>query len=95
MNEQYKILEKWLWRYNGKVDETGRLHLNCLCDGTAVFLGNMVYILKQLRCSDIETKCRTVGKDETPPGKPWCNCLFEASGVLPKDLVVKTKNQDE
>lgn len=90
-----EYIAKCLKAFNGKVDDGKRLHLSCLCDSTMVFLKEMVEVLKLLGCTEIETGSRIAGEEETMPGRPWCNCLFEASGVLPKDLVVKVGLDEE
>lgn len=67
--------------YQAKQDETGRIHLRCLCDGTLVFMNDMVVLLKNyLDCIDIKTSYEIV-TEGIPEGKPWCNCLMKASGM--------------
>lgn len=67
----------------GYIDDKNRLHFQFACDGTYIFLDEMVQVLQGLGCTDITVEDETIPKDETPEGKPWCNCLFSASGILP------------
>ena len=67
------------------IDEEGRLHLFSLCDGTLIFLQELVTSLKQMGCSDIRYGQQVLAEG-MPEGKPWMNCLFEASGQLPGRL---------
>lgn len=76
-------LEDTIRAYSGRMEDN-RLYLHCVCDGTYIFLSNMVCALNDLGCTDIKTNERILDERETPEGKPWCNCLFEANGVLPK-----------
>ena len=74
-------LEEALTRYQAKQDKTERIHLKCLCDGTMVFMSDMVVLLqKYLHCKDIETSAEIV-TEGIPEDKPWCNCLMKASGI--------------
>lgn len=70
--------------FPGYISEDGRLHIQCVCDGTYAFLYDMVQWLEFIGCTEIETDTKILKEKEAPAGKPWCNCLFEASGVLPK-----------
>lgn len=67
------------------IEESGRLHLFCLCDGTMVFLQELIDSLRRVGCIDIRHSHQIL-TDGFPQEKPWMNCLFEASGQLPASL---------
>lgn len=46
------------------------------------FLIELVDELLKFECTDIQTSGRVVSEG-VPAEKPWCNFLYEASGVLP------------
>ena len=62
--------------------ENGRLHLSVLCDSTEWFRIQMVNFLKDIGCTEIQTKAYY--KDNSEYG--FC---FEASGLMPKGMVIK------
>ena len=72
--------------YEPYIDESRRLHIFCLCDGTYIFLLQLVKVLFEMGCSDIHTNGDIV-TEGIPEDKPWCNYLFEASGILPEEAV--------
>ena len=72
--------------YKPYIDENNRLHIFCLCDGTYIFLLQLVKVLAEMGCSDIHTNGDIV-TEGIPEDKPWCNYLFEASGILPDEAV--------
>lgn len=78
-----RSVEEFLLKHNASVDENNRLYLSCLCDGTANFLMSMVNVLEALGCTDITTS-HDIVTDGVSEDKPWCNCLFNANGLLPK-----------
>lgn len=41
--------------YKPYIDENNRLHIFCLCDGTYIFLLQLVKVLAEMGCSDIHT----------------------------------------
>lgn len=71
--------------YNPYIDENGRLYLFSLCDGTLIFLQQLIVSLERLGCKDIR-RSRKILTEGMPEGKPWMNCLYEASGQLPYSL---------
>ena len=71
--------------YKPYIDESGRLHLFSLCDGTLIFLQELIVSLEQLGCKDIRHS-QEILTEGMPEGKSWMNCLFEASGQLPSSL---------
>lgn len=74
-------LEEALTMYQARQDETGRIHLKCLCDGTLIFMSDMVVLLRDyLHCKDIKMSDEIV-TEGIPEDKPWCNCLMKASGM--------------
>ena len=68
--------------YEPYISKDKRLHLFCLCDSTLFFLIELVDELLKFECTDIQTSGRVVSEG-VPAEKPWCNYLYEASGVLP------------
>ena len=72
--------------YKPYIDENNRLHIFCLCDGTYIFLLQLIKVLFEMGCSDIHTNGDIV-TEGIPEDKPWCNYLFEASGILPEEAV--------
>ncbi len=72
----------FLNQHKARVDENNRIHIQCLCDSTFIFLEEMVMVLEYLGCTDIQTSGEIV-KEGVPENKPWCNCLYRASGLLP------------
>ena len=68
--------------YKPYIDDDGRLHLFSICDGTLIFLQELICNLKRLGCRDIDHSTMIL-KEGFPEDKPWMNCLFEASGKLP------------
>lgn len=76
----------FLKQHNAHVDDDNRLHLSVLCDGTGLFLYEMIIILMGLKCSDIEHGGYTVTSG-IPEDKPWCNYKFTANGILPEYIV--------
>ena len=68
--------------YKPYIDDDGRLHLFSICDGTLIFLQELIYNLNRLCCRDIDHST-TILTEGFPEDKPWMNCLFEASGKLP------------
>ena len=79
-------LTAFLRQHKAAVDEHNRLTLQCLCDGTYLFLYEMVHVLAALGCADIHTRGESVTHG-VPEDKPWCNYLFKASGVLPENML--------
>lgn len=75
------------------VDEENRMHLQCLCDGTFLFLYEMVNVLQILKCTDIKTGSKVV-TEGVPQDEPWCNCLFTASGILPDGVRWVTTHEE-
>lgn len=65
--------------YKPYIDENGRLYLFSLCDGTLIFLQQLIVSLERLGCKDIR-RSRKILTEGMPEGKPWMNCLYEASG---------------
>lgn len=65
-----------------KVSEDGRIHLSVLCDGTFVFLVELIVALQFYGCTDIEYSSEEVAIEDAPEGKPWCRCRFKARGVF-------------
>ena len=70
--------------YKPYIDENGRLYLFSLCDGTLIFQ-QLIVSLERLGCKDIR-RSRKILTEGMPEGKPWMNCLYEASGQLPYSL---------
>ena len=81
-------------QYNAEILKDGDryyLKMHCLCDGTMIFLEQMIEILRNIEaeefehtgCTDIETETSD-RPDLAPEDKPWMSCLFEAWGTLPK-----------
>lgn len=74
-------LKEALAMYQARQDETGRIHLQCLCDGTLGFMSEMVALLRDcLHCKDIEMSDEII-TEGISKDKPWCNCLMKASGM--------------
>lgn len=59
--------------------QDGRLHLSCVCDGTWIFMAELVTILNALGCTDIQTETEYI-QDACPS---WKSCRFKASGKVP------------
>lgn len=81
-------------QYNAKILKSeGRYYMkmHCLCDGTMIFLAQMIEILRnvevcgKLGCTGIET-ATSDRPDLAPKDKPWISCLFEAWGALPEGV---------
>lgn len=80
-NAEY--IKIFLNQHNARIDENNRIHIQCLCDSTFLFLQEMVMVLRCLGCTDIQTSDEIV-TEGIPENKPWCNCLYKASGLLPE-----------
>ena len=65
--------------YEPYISKDKRLHLFCLCDSTLAVLIELVNELRRFECTDIQASGRMV------EGRPGCNYLYEASGVLPDE----------
>lgn len=72
-------------RHNASVDKDNRITMEILCDGTLLFLLEMLYVLKEIGCTGIEYDGKKV-IEGIPEEKPWCNYLYTASGVLPDEI---------
>lgn len=59
--------------------QDGKLHLSCVCDGTLIFMYELITILNALGCTDIQTETEII-QDACPP---WKCCRFKASGKVP------------
>lgn len=66
------------------ISDDGKIKISCICDGTFLFLYELVNDLKIMGCTDIEIESREAAEDEIPKEKPWCRWYFSASGILPK-----------
>lgn len=78
--EQFKAELGELLKGYGVSFDGNTLTLSCICDGTYIFLFQMVNILTQLGFEDIETGEEDV---ESPHSdKPWLSSRFWASGKL-------------
>lgn len=66
------------------VQDDGRIKISCICDGTFLFLYELVSDLTIMGCTDIEVESREATEDEIPKEKPWRCWYFSASGILPK-----------
>ena len=62
--------------------QDGRLHLSSVCDGTWIFMDELITILNALGCTDIQTETEHI-QDACPP---WKSCRFKASGKVPDRL---------
>ena len=72
--------------YNARIDNTGRVYLSCLCDGTLLFLWEMQDIVENyLNCTDINLATEIID-DGIPEDKPWCRCRYIVSGILPAEF---------
>lgn len=78
-------LTAFLQQHGAVVDADNRLTLQVLCDGTYIFLYEMLQVLCALECTDIQYDGSDAA-DEAPQDKPWCNWKFTASGRLPDHL---------
>ena len=43
----------FIYDHNGHISEDGRLHFSCVCDGTFLFLYEMVRFLEEIGATDI------------------------------------------
>lgn len=75
-------MKEFLDRHGAYLDENRRLHLYCTCDGTLLFMNEMIEFLTQIGARDIEY--HTEYLDKSPhPERLWLTCRFCASGRLP------------
>lgn len=89
-NEELMLLNNFLNSHNATVDEERRLHLSCLCDGTYLFLCEMTEFLRAIGCTDIKANAEPA-TEGMPKEKPWLDCLFTASGILPDDVQISNR----
>lgn len=59
--------------------QDGKMFLSNVCDGTWIFMDELVTILHALGCTDIQTETEII-QDACPP---WKSCRFKASGKVP------------
>lgn len=85
MTEKEKYINDFLRSHKARVDKDNRIHIECLCDSTIWFLIKMVDCLKMIGCTDIKTDGEKI-TEGIPEDKPWCNCLYKASGILPEGI---------
>lgn len=75
-----------LRKYNVRIDDSNRVYLSCLCDGTFLFLWEMLNVIEHhLNCTDIKSSTEIIN-DRIPSDKPWCRCLYTVSGILPTEF---------
>lgn len=76
-------VQDWLNQRNAKIDDSGRMTIQCLCDGTAFFLVEMLRVFDKLGFREVKFDGNAV-TEGIPEDKPWCNYLYEVSGLLPE-----------
>ncbi len=73
---------EFLDHHDAYLDEDRCLHLYCTCDGTLLFMNEMIEFLTQIGATDIEHYTEYL--DKSPDSeRPWLTCRFCASGILP------------
>lgn len=78
---------EFLWRRRAFVDDDNRITIHTVCDGTLLFLTEMVLVLKKLGCTDIQATEGIAPSELITADKPWCNYVYAVSGVLPSTML--------
>lgn len=81
--EELKSIRKSLREHN--LQDDGRVMISVICDGTLVFLMNLLFTLTVAGCTDIKTTSRPATKLEMIEAKPFLSWYFSASGFLPEE----------
>lgn len=75
-------VKEFLDHHGAYIDKDQRLHLYCTCDGTLLFMAEMIEFLTQIGARDIEYHTEYLDKSPDPE-RPYLRCRFSASGILP------------
>lgn len=81
--EELKSIRKTLREHN--LQDDGRVMISVICDGTLLFLMNLLFTLTAAGCTDIVTISRPATKTEMIEAKPFLTWYFSASGFLPEE----------
>lgn len=85
-SQRHIDLSAFFRAHKAMVDENNHVTMEVICDGTLLFLAEMLYVLKAIGCADIDYDGKTVSEG-IPEDKPWCNYLYTAKGVLPDGVI--------